>query len=146
MERKMSRQQEQSSPNTYSPGHPWFYLLGGRVLTPKEIKKSVRASDYKGWRADELKKLEAKAEPQRSQGLRKLRAVVIAELADDLSRYRQVALDLYRYRRRTAGQELPCHGVHTSASLKHNHLYNDFAHLNAIDDLLAQQPDLFGYL
>ena len=143
---KMSRQQEQNSPNTYSPGHPWFYLLGGRVLTPKEIKKSVRASDYKDWRADELEKLEAKAEPQRSQDLRKLRATVLAELADDLSRYRQVALELHRYRRRTAGQELPCHAVHTSASLKHNHLFNDFAHLIAIDDLLAQQPDLFANL
>ena len=142
----MSRQQEQNSLKTYSPGHPWFYLLGGRVLTPKEIRESVRASDYKGWRADELKKLEAKAEPQRSQGLRKLRAIVFAELTDDLSRYRQVALGLHRHRRRTAGQELLCHAVHTSASLKHNHLYNDFAHLIAIDDLLAQQPDLFANL
>ncbi|MFD2257709.1 hypothetical protein ACFSSA_13580 [Luteolibacter algae] len=140
------QEEQQSRPSTYSPGHPWFYLLGGRVLTPKEIRESVRESGYNGWRADELDKLEAKAEPQRSQGLRKLRAIVLAELAGDLSRYRQVALELHRYRRRTAGQELPCHAVHTSVSLKHNHLYNDFAHLIAIDDLLAQQPDLFGLL
>ena len=37
-----------------------------------------------------------------------------------------------------------CADIHTDISLKYAHIYNDFAHLNYIDDLLAQQGDLFS--
>ena len=43
----------------------------------------------------------------------------------------------------TAEQEAQpiCSDIHTNMSLKHNHLYDDFAHLVYIDDLLSQQPE-----
>jgi len=40
--------------------------------------------------------------------------------------------------------ETACTDIHTGISLKHNHLYNDFAHLLTLDNLLSKQPDLFG--
>ncbi len=37
-----------------------------------------------------------------------------------------------------------CADNHTDISLKYAHIYNDFAHLNYIEDVLAQQGDLFS--
>jgi hypothetical protein len=70
-----------------------------------------------------------------------LRHQVIASLRLDLARYRKVVTDLRSYRSDDARAE--CRDVHVAVSLKHNHLYNDFAHLAWIDDLLAVQRDLF---
>ncbi len=137
----------QPCPNTYEPSHPWHYLLGGKTLTPKQIRDSARTSGGMGWRQEELEKLDAKTEPQRSQGLRQLRATVLPELRTNLSRYRQVVLKLHRYRPEEPTKEsFVCNDIHVSVSLKHNHLFGDFAHLLTIDDMLARQPDLFGGL
>ncbi|MGF1448152.1 MAG: hypothetical protein ACFB20_01900 [Opitutales bacterium] len=137
----------QSRPNTYKPSHPWYYLQGGKVLTPKEIRDRAKASGCMGWREEELEKLDAQPEPQRSQGLRKLRAIALKELKENLDGYRWAVLRLHRYRREEPDEErFVCDDVHVSVFLKYNHVFGDFAQLLAIDDMLAQQPDLFGGL
>jgi hypothetical protein len=35
--------------------------------------------------------------------------------------------------------------IHMSMSLKHNHIYNQFAHLLTLDELLGRQRDLFDF-
>jgi hypothetical protein len=130
----------------YSPGHPWHYHLGGRPLTLKQIRESVRRSGYRGYMAGDIAAIDRKAEPQRSAELRRLRAHVLAELKADISRYRDVVRDLRRYRESAAEDctAACCNDVHVAISLKHNHIYNDFGHLILLDDLLTRQGDLFG--
>ncbi|MGR3507854.1 MAG: hypothetical protein ACU0FF_01050 [Sulfitobacter sp.] len=138
-----------SAPDTlgYQPGHPWYYLLGGDVLPPKSIRFEVRLEGYKGYRRDEILSAANKAEPQRSQSLRKIRDEVMRSLRLNISRYREVARELHAYRREHADQPLPtCSAsVHTSMGLKFSHIYNDFGHLELLDSL-PQQVDLFDLL
>lgn len=130
----------------YGTGHPWYYHLGGSVLTPKQIKENVCQDGYRGYLRDDIAKADQRAEPSRSAALRKLRDRALSELKRDLSGYRQRALELLRSRRENMIVEYStcCDDVHTNISLKHNHLYNGFAHLVYIDELLNQQGDLFG--
>lgn len=65
----------------------------------------------------------------------------MSRLRSDLSRYRRVVFLLHEHRKETS--EITCAEVHTSVSLKHNHIYNELAHLAWIDDLLSVQLDLF---
>lgn len=39
----------------YNSGHPWYYILGGKVLPPKEILKAVEKTGYEGYCAILLK-------------------------------------------------------------------------------------------
>jgi hypothetical protein len=137
---------QRKSWNGYRPGHPWFYVLGGMVLMPKEILTEVKASGYQGYMADTIAKADNKPEPQRSESLRQIRAKVHCDLISDLSCYRECARELHQYRITAIynGGGPECREIHTSISLKHNHLYNDFAHLVRLDKLLSRQPDLFG--
>jgi len=131
----------------YSAGHPWYYVTGGRRLSIKEIQASVIASGYRGYMAHDIDKADQLNEPKRSGKLRSIRKEAKEALIFDISRYREVARDLVR--RRGAGlddvDELECADVHMSMSLKHNHIYNQLAHLLVIDELLSQQGDLFGF-
>ncbi len=130
----------------YQPGHPWYYKLGGKVLSPKQILATVKSSDYQGYRADDIWQADNKPEPQRSGVLRKLREETLKSLTSDLSSYRTFTNELREYRtldESELGDQAICSDIHTSMSLKHNHLTNDFAHLNMIDALLLRQPDLF---
>ena len=132
----------------YQPGHPWFYKLGGKVLRPKQILSAVKASGYQGYRFDDIQQAGNKAEPHRSAALRNIRQEVLTRLISDLSCYRAYARELRDYRAIDEADrpEQPiCSDIHTSMSLKHNHLYNGFAHLAVIDDLLSSQPDLFDF-
>lgn len=131
----------------YNAGHPWYYLLGGAVLLPKQIREAVRYSGYQGYLSEEIEAADRKSEPHRSQSLRRLRARAITELKRDISGYRRCALDLNCYREENPMAERPtcCAEIHTSISLKHNHLVNDFAHLITIDTMLSVQSDLFDF-
>jgi len=87
-----------------------------------------------------------RAEPKRSEDLRKIRAKVIDDLYSDISRYRQVTFKLRAHRRDSTTNDLEaisCDDIHVSMSLKHAHIYNGFAHLNTLDNLSQQQGDLF---
>jgi len=131
----------------YNAGHPWYYLLGGLVPTPKQIRAHVRSCDYHGYLTDKIIAASRKHEPQRSEALRAIRSKVMAQLRHDLSRYRQVAHELRQHRLHSpVDLERPvCLDVHTNISLKFAHIYNDFAHLFYLDDLPAHQGDLLDF-
>ena len=61
------------SPSDYSPGHPWYYVLGGQPLMPRQILDEVRAEGYRGYNRDEIAQTAGHCEPRRSQELRALR-------------------------------------------------------------------------
>jgi hypothetical protein len=46
----------------YSPGHPWYYHLGGRPLTFKQIRENVRRSGYRGYKPEDIAAIDCKAE------------------------------------------------------------------------------------
>lgn len=129
----------------YYPGHPWYYLLGGRVLYPKEIRNQVKAATYRGYLKDDILATVARQEPQRSEALRKIRHEVEAGLRRDIARYRQCAFQLMNQLREEdrAARLICCDDVHVAISLKHNHIVNGFAHLALLDELPEQQGDLF---
>ena len=132
--------------NSYRAGHPWYYVLGGTVLKPKEIMEKVKARNYEGYMIEDIRKADNKCEPQRSESLRRIKDRVLEDFWNDLSRYRQCATQLRFYDRilDIVEGESVCAEIHTSISLKYNHLYNDFAHLLKLDALLSKQQDLFG--
>lgn len=131
----------------YNTGHPWYYLLGGKVLKPREILVNVKLSGYQGYMADDILQADKKSEPQRSETLRKIKAKVLCDLWQDISRYRECANQLRKYRLTNDPQYAGriCDDIHTAISLKHNHIYNDLAHLNFLDRLLTKQKDLFDF-
>lgn len=129
------------SPSDYSNGHPWYYVRGGQPLTPKQILAEVREEGYRGYNRDEIALAASRCEPRRSQDLKSLRRKHYDRLRFDLSGYRRAVRDLRTHRE--ANTELKCYDVHVSIGLKMSHLYNEFAHLAWIDELLSHQPDLF---
>lgn len=139
---------EYSNPHThhgYSAGHPWYYLLGGKAPSPKQIREATRQSGYEGYARSDIHVADKKPEPQRSASLRQFREKFEADLKQDLRCYRQMALTLHRYRQQHVTPQTPVcsDDIHMAMSLKHNHLVNGFAHLILIDNLLNQQGDLF---
>jgi len=83
----------------YHAGHPWYYRLGGAIPSPKQIKAEVESKNYRGYLARRIDAAAAKSEPQRSESLRALREKVLEDLRKDLSRYRECAQELRRFRR-----------------------------------------------
>ena len=71
----------------------------------------------------------------------------MAELTKDISRYRQCVFQLRKLKDAEDIPETPscCSDIHVAMSLKHNHIYNGFAHLALLDELPAQQGDLFRF-
>ena len=130
----------------YNFGHPWYYVLGGEILSPKQIRAEVSAGNYQGYMADDVHAVDKKHEPHRSEALRAFKAKFMKDLAEDISHYRQIACAIRRDRAENTIFIEPdsCADIHTDISLKYAHIYNDFAHLNYIEDLLAQQGDLFS--
>ncbi len=131
----------------YGAGHCWYYKLGGEILKPKAIIESVKVRNYEGYMASDIQAAEKKPEPQRSEALRVLKDKVIKDYRRDLSRYRELACELRRYRQENGliDHESCALDLHTSISLKHNHLFNDFGHLLCLDKHLSYQADLFNF-
>lgn len=131
----------------YGIGHPWHYVLGGDIPTPKQILAYVD-TDYRGHREREIAAAHRVEEPRRSKRLQTIREEVKAALRADLSRYRKLACRLRAERRETPDfqaepffTDLP-----VSISLKFAHVYNGFAHLRYLESLPSPQPDLFDFL
>ena len=128
----------------YSAGHPWYYFLGGAVLKIKDIKEAVYASGYEGYLAEDIKNIARKPEPQHTRAINAMRCKLIDDLKRDVSTYRRCVRELRIHRLQNPeliGQ--CCAEIHTSMSLKHNHIYNGFANLRAVDALPAQRFELF---
>lgn len=134
---------EQITYHGYNASHPWYYVRGGSVLSPRTILEMTRGSQYRGYKREYIQKADNMEEPKRSEELRRLRETCLAEIKDDISIYRRCVRELSAYRE-TGCKELDCKDVHVSMSLKVSHLTNDFAHLIWLDDLLSVQADLFG--
>lgn len=132
--------------NPYNAGHPWYYKLGGRIKKTKAILRSIKTRKYEGYLADDIKAAASKAEPRRSEVLRLIKTKVLKDYKRDLSRYRHLAHEMRqeRIRKGVVVTEDFSNNLHTSISLKHNHLYNDLAHLLLLERELSLQPDLFG--
>ena len=132
----------------YSIGHPWHYVLGGAIPTLKQIRAQAIGRGYLGYMARDIEEISKRAEPKRSQTLRKIRAKVMDDLQADISRYRELVRELQKFQRANPANETApiCHDVHTSISLKFAHIYNGFAHLAYLDNLPDQQQDLFDML
>ncbi|WP_367389080.1 hypothetical protein [Lewinella sp. LCG006] len=132
--------------NGYEPGHPWYYFLGGTVRTPRQIMEAVQNSGYLGYDVERIEKADARMEPQHSEALRQLKTEALDAYKKDLARYRELAFQLSQKRKneRTAEQGRACEDIHVNLSLKHNHLYNRFAHLIQLEERLQRQLDLFG--
>lgn len=47
----------------YSIGHPWYYVLNGRILYPSVIKHNAENSEKRGWCERTLMEIDQKAEP-----------------------------------------------------------------------------------
>ena len=129
------------SEKTYSTGHPWYYVLGGKILSLKEILKEVNEAPNKGYLETEIDKASGN-----NAKLQELKTKALSRLSDDISRYRQCALELHRYRKTLPENYKPiCKEIHTSMGLKRNHIFNEFANLKHIEDLQAHQPTLFDF-
>lgn len=130
----------------YAAGHPWYYLLGGKILSPKEILAAVKEKNIKGYMEDEIETINRKHEPQRSEALRALEKKIIADYRQNLSRYLELARALRRRRREglEASNPSQCEDIHVNISLKQSHLINNLAHLHQIHELLTYQLDLFA--
>lgn len=121
----------------YSAGHPWYYVLGGPVLSPKQIAANAKKRGYKGYLHEAISKASQKQ-------LRQLRMDQYYRFRQDLSKYRRYAFDLHRFRLQHPDPKNPeCLAVHTHMFLAHNHLYNSLSHLRYIDQRLSYQMDLF---
>ncbi len=143
----MMRVKKQYTHHGSSAGHPWYYFLGGRVLTPKEIWQSTKDSGYQGYARDDIEKADQMSEPKRSETVRAFQRRFDDELRCDMAIYRQCALKLHRQRDTLyqSTKESGCRSVDTDMSLKTSHLINGFAHLIWLDELLAKQKDLFDF-
>lgn len=130
----------------YNGGHPWCYLLGNPVLSLKQIRNKAISCSYRGYMSDDIRVAAKKAEPHRSIALRKFRLAILKQLANDILHYRKCVFNLRTYQDREGINQNPsiCDDIHVAVSLKHNHIYNDFAHLAYLDELPNQQGDLFG--
>lgn len=129
------------SPSAYGAGHPWYNVLGGKSLTPKQILADVLRTKYRGYNREEIAIADARCEPRRSQDLRHLRATALQRVRKDLAGYRRAIFSVHEHRWECGARE--CADAHVSAALKHNHVFNELAHLVWIDELLSQQLDLF---
>jgi hypothetical protein len=69
----------------YDPGHPWYYILGGRPLTVEEIEGNPSGN----FLSLETKKL-PKDQKKRALALLRLQAEVEKASAVDLARYEEI--------------------------------------------------------
>jgi len=131
---------------SYSSGHPWYYVLGGEILFPSQIKASVDLESYSEIMVEDILKAAKMAEPVRSERLRAIRVGLRAGVHSNLNRYRECVRELKILRDDTSCNAEPkFEDIHQSMSLKHNHIYNDYAQLMICEKYLEQQPDLFAF-
>lgn len=121
--------------NTYSPSHPWFYKLGGKPISLKNIRHHVFQSQYEGYLADDIAKVHKMPEPNRSHRLLEMREGCLADLRRDIQIYRRLRRELaHQIRSNTHNHDSTiCTDIDVSLSLKYNHISNHFAHLNALN-------------
>lgn len=120
----------------YDPGHPWYYLLGGRPLRPEEIEPD------REWELPNDVKLDRLKDPgKRKKRMIELRKDYENRLQADIRRYLEVV---------TPGHEVSScdcmngYGLETSIYLCHNHILSNKMWLAAINRELAKANPLLG--
>jgi hypothetical protein len=127
----------EGSPESYGPGHPWYYLLGGRQLEPTEIEPARRVLSL-----DRLPKQHDK----RRAALLSLRTDTAADLQRDIERYAEIrsrGLEALSRFDRMMCEDSPRLGVAEALSLKHNHISFNRGRLAEIDQELEGLSELF---
>jgi hypothetical protein len=115
----------------YDPGHPWFYILGGRPLRPEEIEPD------REWELPSDVKLDRLKDPdKRRKRLLEMRKDYEERLQADIRRYQQVVTPGYEVNSydRSMG-----YGLETSLFLCHNHILSDKMWLAAINQELNRE-------
>lgn len=129
----------------YHAGHPWYYRLDGRILYPSEIKAEINLSTYPDLMIEDILTASAMDEPRRSERLRHIRTKARADLHYNLNIYLERVRELKARRLDPDPPEQPISScVYLAMSLKHSHLYNDYARLAICEHHLSRQGDLFG--
>jgi hypothetical protein len=119
----------------YSPGHPWYYLLGGRPLMPEEIEPDFEWELPSDVRLDNLK------DPaKRKKRLLEMLDEYEKSVQSDIQRYEEVIsprFEVSSYDRNLG------YCLETSIYLCHNHILSNKAWLAAINrELEKYQPPL----
>ena len=114
----------------YDPGHPWYYLLGGRQLRPEEIEPD---SEWDLPHDTKLKRLTDP--PKRKKRLVELREEYERHLRHDIDRYLEVITPGYEVS--TSDRHFG-YGLETSIYLCHNHILANKMWLVAINRELAK--------
>ncbi len=124
----------------YSAGHPWYYLLGGKRPTLKQISAYAERFEKRGYRVEEIDAAHRLPEPKRTAALSKIRAEIMDGLRRDMSGYRRAVRNLSAYRKANQPEASPkiCDDVHVAVSLKFSHLLNDFIHLQKLGSIPSQ--------
>ncbi|NRA87236.1 MAG: hypothetical protein HRU28_07535 [Rhizobiales bacterium] len=78
----------------YSPFHPWYYYLGGAVISLKQTKARIAIKDVESYRAEEFEEINSRVEPRRSETLLLIKEKIMQELARDISAYRRAVREL----------------------------------------------------
>jgi hypothetical protein len=125
--------------HSYKPSHPWYYKLGGKPPTLKSIRDNAIHQKYQGYLSDDIAKARHQSEPKRSEQLKHLTDRITADLQRDITIYRQLRRDYALLSFHGKLNENPdiCDDIHTSLSLKYNHLSNHFIHLHQLQQCLV---------
>lgn len=132
----------------YHVGHPWYYKLGGRAHTPKEIREDARIRALDGHFANGFAHLDRKKEPARSDAIEKERSEIKANITERISRYREVVRELHRLRTFIGPEPYDwfkhvLNDTNQAVGLVHAHISYHYAYLHALN-ALDQQQGLFG--
>jgi len=120
----------------YGPGHPWYYLLGGRPLRPEEIEPDREWELPADIRLDNLK------DPvKRKRRLAEMRKQYEEHLQADIRHYEEVIATGYEV---SSYDRSMGYGLETSIYLCHNHIWSSKAWLAAINRELAKANPLLG--
>jgi hypothetical protein len=122
----------EGSPDSYEPGHPWYYLLGGRRLDPAEIEPAVGVLS--------LERLPKKPEKRR-EVLRKMRNETAADLQKDIDRYQELCRRGFEALGRfdqMMNEDTPRLGVASALALKHSHIRYNRGRLLEIDRVIQE--------
>jgi len=119
------------------PGHPWYYILGGRPLRLEEIEPNWELINI----PDDAR-LERLTDPaKRTKRLLEMKQEYEQRLQADIERYQEVATPGYQVSSydRSIG-----YGLETSLFLCHNHILHDKSMLAAINRELTNANPLLG--
>jgi hypothetical protein len=133
---------------SYDSGHPWYYKLGGRILTPEEIIDQARNDLAKRHFVQQYAKFDRMDEPRRSIEIAETIKSIEYVMQAYIARYLECVAEIKTLR--TVFGPWPFDQVketynepNTAISLRHNHISYAAAQIKALRSFQTQ-GDLFG--